>query len=219
MEDSALLALWDDCAALPGRSRAHRLAAFGADGDVRERALGHWQAGLATAWRRVGGGPLEAVVDCPACAAELQVTVPADVLPTTGPPAGTTAVEWRGEVVELHLPTARDVDDASGSAQRLLAACTAARPDGSQPTEAVAEALQRADPAALPALELSCPECGCGFEEVVDLAAFVWAVVQHRAHAALAQVATLAAAYGWGEAEILALPPGRRAAYERLVPS
>jgi len=218
MDDSALLALWDGCAGLPARTRAHRLAALGADGDVRAAPLGHWQAGLAAAWRRLAGGPLEAVVDCPGCAGELEVALPEESLPVAGPPTPTTTVAWADREWEVRLPTAADVDAAAGSPDHLLASCTGSAASGQLPIDVVADAVRRADPAALLVLALSCPGCGRDVEEAVDLAAFVWAALEQRARGALRQVATLAAAYGWSEAEILALDPARRRAYEGLVP-
>jgi hypothetical protein len=82
---------------------------------------------------------------------------------------------------------------------------------------ALAEAMGRAAPAADVTLALSCPACGNGWEEGLDVGAVLWAEVAARARTLLREVHTLAAAYHWGEAEILAMTPARRRAYLQMV--
>lgn len=81
---------------------------------------------------------------------------------------------------------------------------------------ALAEALEAVDPLAEISADLTCPRCGTAFVSDVDVPAFVWAEVDVRARRLLADVATLARAYGWTEPEVLALSEARRAAYLRL---
>jgi hypothetical protein len=51
------------------------------------------------------------------------------------------------------------------------------------------------------------------------LPALVWAELQARATALLADVHVLASAYGWTEPQVLSLSPERRAAYLELIGS
>jgi hypothetical protein len=82
---------------------------------------------------------------------------------------------------------------------------------------AVAEAMGRADPQAAAEIALTCPACAHRWTVAFDAGAFLWAEIQAWAQQILRDVHTLAAAYGWNEAEILALPPARRRAYLDLV--
>jgi len=78
---------------------------------------------------------------------------------------------------------------------------------------ALAEALEAADPLAAIALDLACPECGAAIDALHDPALHLAQSVAAHARRLLAEVAVLARAYGWREADILAMSPLRRAAY------
>ncbi|MFD0346200.1 hypothetical protein ACFQ0M_09210 [Kitasatospora aburaviensis] len=82
---------------------------------------------------------------------------------------------------------------------------------------AVEAALAAADPQAEALLGLDCPGCGTPWWEPFDLGAFLWADVERIALHTLAEVDTLARAYGWREADILALGRRRRHRYLDLV--
>ena len=60
---------------------------------------------------------------------------------------------------------------------------------------------------------MECPECGAHFETPFDPPAFVWQELSTLANRLLWEVDQLARAYGWPEADILALSPTRRRAY------
>jgi hypothetical protein len=66
-------------------------------------------------------------------------------------------------------------------------------------------------------VNLACPECGHAWQERLDVDAFLWAQLSARARKLLVEVHTIASAYGWGEAEILAMHPMRRQAYLELL--
>ena len=98
--------------------------------------------------------------------------------------------------------------------------------DGSTATaEAVPETVVRAlegeldrlDPQADLTLELRCDACAHAWETVFDIAAFLWREVEVEARRMLRGVDVLARAYGWSEAEILALSHERRRSYLELV--
>jgi hypothetical protein len=73
------------------------------------------------------------------------------------------------------------------------------------------------DPQAELRVQLQCPDCETGWTTDVDPAAFVWRELEEHAQAALLEVASLAAAFGWSEAEVLAMSRERRRAYLELV--
>jgi hypothetical protein len=76
--------------------------------------------------------------------------------------------------------------------------------------------LERCDPGAVLAFALDCPDCGHAWQAVIDIAPALWAEVQAAAERSLLEVDALAREYGWSEAEVLALPHARRAAYLQL---
>jgi hypothetical protein len=81
----------------------------------------------------------------------------------------------------------------------------------------LAQRVAASDPFADITFDLSCPECGAGWESPLDAGAFVWARLRSAARRLLGEVDELARAYGWSEEQILSLPPQRRASYLELV--
>jgi hypothetical protein len=77
--------------------------------------------------------------------------------------------------------------------------------------------MAEADPLAEVLVDLACPACGKTFVADLDLGSFVWAELRTHARRLLREVDTLARAYGWTEAQVLALSDRRRTAYLELV--
>ncbi|WP_298890053.1 hypothetical protein [uncultured Serinicoccus sp.] len=160
------------------------------------------------------GDHLDTLAACPSCGARLEVLLPlrqldehASALPAASTVGGRT----------VRSPTTRDVaaalttDDPDAS---LRASCVQLD-DGVTEHEraallAVAEDLCGA--AAL-SVRVDCPDCGGSSSVDVDPVALLADQVAMDAAQLLRDVAGLAAAYGWREADILRLSPARRAAY------
>jgi hypothetical protein len=132
---------------------------------------------------------------------------------------GGIALLWR-------LPTSDDllaVLDTADAADRLLERCVreARRGDvvltAAELPEPLVERLQqemaRLDPGVDLRIALACPDCGHRFERRFDIAAHLWTALDDWAERTLDEVHCLAGAYGWGEAEILALSAARRQQY------
>jgi hypothetical protein len=64
---------------------------------------------------------------------------------------------------------------------------------------------------------LTCPQCAHQWQAPLDIVSFLWSEVHAWAIRLLREIHELASAYGWSEAEILALSPWRRRAYLELV--
>jgi hypothetical protein len=119
---------------------------------------------------------------------------------------------------------AGSADDAEGI---LLGRCVSSvvGPDGDVDAaelprtvrDAVSRAMAEADPLAEVVISLSCPACSTTFDADLDIAAFAWTELRARARRVLHEVAVLARAFGWTEAQVLALPERRRQAYLDLV--
>ncbi len=207
---------WEELGALPLGERDRRLL------ELREGMLG----------RRI-----ESVARCPGCGEALELTLDTRELRagSAGSPAGPAERELsRGGLdLRFRLPDSLDLLAAeccagAGEARRRLAErCVVEARRESLPVtagdlaeedvEALSAALAEADPGAELLLELRCPSCERGWWELLDVAAFVWAEVEVQARRLLREVHVLARAYGWREADVLALSPRRRRLYLEMV--
>lgn len=147
------------------------------------------------------------------------------------PVAGPLLVELDGWRVGFRLPTPGDLaaaEQAPAGRGRavLLERCVLTAEHGGEPVAArqlpepvqrrMAEAAAAADPCADVRLNLGCPGCGRQALAELDIASYLWEELDDWARAALLDVHLLATAYGWSEAEILALSPLRRRYYLEL---
>ncbi|MEP7343059.1 MAG: phage baseplate protein [Acidobacteriota bacterium] len=66
-------------------------------------------------------------------------------------------------------------------------------------------------------LDFACPSCGHEWQSLFDIAAFFWTEIAAQAKRLLREVHLLASAYGWREAEILAMSARRRQAYLEMM--
>jgi hypothetical protein len=119
------------------------------------------------------------------------------------------------ESCRITLPQSSDVADA-------LSESRAADDDiGDSWTEAeveeVGELMAQADPLAETRVTMKCPKCGHGWDETLDIVAFVWSEIEARAKRLMLDIHTLASAYGWTEREILSLGDNRRVRYVAMV--
>jgi hypothetical protein len=78
---------------------------------------------------------------------------------------------------------------------------------------AVARQMAAADPQADVELALTCPGCRHEWLAPFDIAAFLWLEIDAWARRLLDEIACLARAFGWREADVLALGPRRRGYY------
>jgi hypothetical protein len=182
--------------------------------------------------RRLAGSGL-----CPACASRVEfeigvhdVTVP----PLQAENSASSQFLISGDYeVSFHIPTTRDLstieclesfEDRVG--QLLHRVIDTALWRGNKITcdelpqsivDELEARLEEADPQGDVRLNLVCGVCGREWEELFDIASFLWAEVHAWAIRLMRQVHTLARAYGWGESEILALSPWRRQRYLEML--
>jgi hypothetical protein len=162
------------------------------------------------------------------CGAALELDFSTDDVRAPAPAEGPINVEAGGRRVRVRLPTAGDLAEAADTddvdeAQRLLfSRCVLGVEGENDPdpsslpaplVEAIDDAIAAADGQPDVDLALSCVDCGEQWEAPFDIASFVWTEVEGWAIRALREVHHLASAYGWTEAEILALSPSRRRFY------
>jgi hypothetical protein len=124
----------------------------------------------------------------------------------------------------------RDRNDDGDSRQRLLARCVTElrRADGAAAAieelpagiiAAISAGMAAADPQADVQLACACPACGRTWPALFDIASVLWSEIHVWARRLLRDVHTLARAYGWREADVLALSPTRRQIYLELARS
>jgi hypothetical protein len=190
-------------------------------------------AGLAARCHaQVFGADVEGVLECGACGVLLDVPVRlCDLVPSAVPPHDRDGAPHTIAGITVRSPTTRDLAAVSrefGSDGRgaLLARCITAggrpvdiaalRPDD---VDEIDELLESIAGDALPMIRTSCPGCAADVSSTVDAAGILWERVDELAPHLLADVARLAAAFGWRESDVLALSPVRRAAYLQLASS
>ncbi len=187
------------------------------------------------------GSRLEGLATCPACGERVELSLDAADLRAGGPAAlalrngdGTQphTVSVAGYDITFRLPEVRDLealrtDDVAVGRQWLLrrcllSACRGGEPEpmGDLPAEVlagVAERMEAVDPQANVELTLACPSCDHEWQALFDIAPFLCAEIRAWAHRLLREVHALASAYGWREADILAMSRWRRDAYLDMV--
>jgi len=203
--------------------------------------IGERDARLLQLHKQLFGPRVEVVANCPACGEWLEFAVnladlqiPADAQP------GEKIYQLSVNSYQLtyRLPDSSDLialahndrvaADFEAARQQLLERCLLEAVHQGQPTtaadlpEPVCAALStemaRRDPQAQHLLNIACAACGAPWQASFDIATFLWAKIETQAQALLREVHVLARAYGWSEADILALSSARRRFYlERVM--
>jgi hypothetical protein len=180
------------------------------------------------------GPRLSSLTKCPACGEEVQAEFDSgDIRAHDGETEGEGEINHGDIRARFRIPNSEDIEAASRAAdlesarQELLARCIVeprdakgtAFPIVELPPEfvaAIGARIAAVDPQADVELAIACPDCGHSWTLSFDIAGFFWMELQSCARRLLREVHELATAYGWSEADILALTPARRAAYLEL---
>lgn len=180
------------------------------------------------------GPHLESIVACPACGERLELNVAVDKLLGDGDDelALPLVCHHDGYDVTFRLPNSLDLAEASGLPETagerlLLERCLLEARQGEEDVmiadlpeavvAAVADAMAAADPQADLRGALTCPACSHGWESPLDVVSYLWHEVDTWARRTLYEVHLLASAYGWHEADILAMSAWRRSTYLNLI--
>jgi hypothetical protein len=184
---------------------------------------------------QIFGPQLSSIATCPACGQRLEFGFDgADIRASSGGDPDETLSVTHGEYeVQFRLPNSLDLaslDPATGSEanrQLLWQSCViTAQRAGAEiaaaelPEEVVAAIAQRmseADPDADVQLALRCPHCDHAWHAPLDIVSYFWSEIHSWAVRILREIHTLASAYGWREADVLALSPHRRQAYLEMI--
>lgn len=231
-----LLHLWEQAGDLSPLERAVAMATVELDAagshaeeSLRDLPLGRTHALLLDLHERLWGDDLVATAACPKCGERVEFTMPVATVRDVklGQPDalllhGGYVVSWRCPTPADLLVVATAVDPGARLADRCLSVTNDGRPvdPATLPDDAraaVDDLLADADPLAEIVVSITCPDCGDEFATDLDPGRFVWAELDAHAVRILHGVDVLARAYGWTEAEVLALGDRRRAAYLSLV--
>lgn len=183
----------------------------------------------------VFGDEMNAVANCPNCGETLELSLRVSELLTQGGGGGAATRELRvnGFALTYRLPDTNDllaaqkVRDAVTAREVLLERVVvnvALTHEGTLPAmldahavEALTAELERVDPLAVLRTHLVCPNCADEWDSMFEIAGYFWAELDAWAKRLLREVHALASAYGWSEADILALSPQRRRWYLEMV--
>jgi hypothetical protein len=199
-------------------------------------SLGRRDARLLRLREAAFGARLEAAATCPRCGEKLEMGFTVDELLAGAADENTLAphtCELHEHAITFRLPDTYDllelasVADPERAQMTLLARCVTAarlrerelRADElpARVIDALASRMAEADPHADIQLALNCPACAHRWSEAFDIVTFFWRELDAWALSLLRDVHLLAQAYGWTEAEIVALSPERRRLYLEMI--
>jgi hypothetical protein len=223
-----ILRLWERASSRHPIDRALAIVAAADGGNsaaTADLSLGERNRRLLGVHESTFGSTVDALASCVRCAEPVELHLRASQLMAAAPGARSAEpAKSPGEVCKL---TSRDLAAASrcssaAEARRVLASRAIGHPANAPALsnaemDGIARRLQELDPLAVLTFDVSCPACGAQWECELDAAEFLWLRVETEALRLLRDVHALASAYGWREAEILAMSPLRRRAYVELV--
>jgi hypothetical protein len=210
-------------------------------------SVGQRDACLLTLREQLFGSQLNSVTACPQCQQriELAFTVPdIRVEPALTDPIAVAGegmtLMMEGYRVHFRLPNSLDLvsietsADVNQAREQLLRRCIQSvvregvENDDGEPldnvswlpmtlVDAIAERMAQADAQADTRLALSCPDCSHEWRATFDIATYLVEEIHDWAKHILRDVHILARAYGWREADILAMTSTRRRAYLELL--
>jgi hypothetical protein len=165
------------------------------------------------------GMQLTAIAECPGCSERIEVTLDTADLARLLVTPEATDIEMGDLTVTIRPLTSRDLADATRFAGKQLPGylrnrLTGVRGEMSEEAAQQIDALiEEREAAGELVCRLSCADCGADWTEYLDIAAHLWTEIEAAAHRLLREVAEIAAAFGWSEAEIMAMSEARRTAY------
>jgi len=239
LSSSELLELWETAYRSPRRVRTEALLYAALTEKERHEimnlCIGEIDAFLLQLYRSMFGNRLECTVSCPACSAILDLTLTVDNL-LIGNGSGKDTYQLKyGEpptVIYFRLPARKDFlslhEEPHDTLRKLLVErCVLyAEQNGekilpvpltNETIDAVSKAMSREDPQAEIILNMQCSECRQEWQTIFDIIDFFWQKINAEAKTLITEIHLLAQAYGWTEAEILALSRERRKLYIELV--
>ena len=211
--------------------------------DLPRLSIGQRDAALMNLREKTFGSPLNGLAVCPACSEKLEIGFPLEdlfssygtqvdlpLLPDATEPKqlSTGGYDLRFRLLNsADLMQVSIVPDPESARRALLESCLLEARQNSQQVsvtelpddviQALASRMDELDPLANVSLPLTCPACSHQWEMVFDIISFFWSEISAWAERTLREVHILASAYGWREADIIAMSAWRRQKYLELV--
>jgi hypothetical protein len=221
--DRALALLEAACVASPEKSPA-------------QFSIGQRDAHLLALREQTFGPEIDALAQCKQCGQELELRFAANAVRVDSGESAQHSMTLTNGGYDVHfrLPNSEDLREAQAvpdgvaqTIQLLLQRCVLESRLGETEVSveqlpasvitAISERMAHADPQADVELTLSCPNCQHEWQERFEIESFFWAEIHAWAGRTLREVHQLASAYGWSEAEIMAVSPLRRSFYLDLI--
>jgi hypothetical protein len=239
LSSEGIVALWEIASAASSLERPSRMlaAALGEPVDAIARLpLGRRDALLLELREATFGRRMKGFAVCVGCGERLELELDASTLRAAGEPGertgGDGSLRWRlRPISSADVVAAASLDAGSDGAalleRALLERAVVELERDGEPVaidelddamrETIASALADCDPLAEILLDLECPSCATAWSLPFDAATYLHAELATAARRLLADVHAIAGAYGWSEAEILALSPARRECYLEMI--
>ncbi len=186
------------------------------------------------------GAALNVYAECPHCAERLEFVIDAAEVRSCAKATGNSMGDGEsrelatdGFQLRFRLPDSTDLTaaarcgDAVEARRLILHRCVmeARRGEVAVTAEELPEPviagfashLAECEPQAELLIDLECPGCDHRWQAAFDIASFLWQEINALAKHLLQEVAALARAYGWREADILAMSAARREFYLEMV--
>jgi hypothetical protein len=238
---SQLLNVWEQGRSQTQVQRAFSLLALALPGQPTDElggfSIGRRDRELLGLREQLFGSRLASAATCPSCGLEIEMDFSvSDIRITPVPdPGHLHSLQIDGYDMSFRLPTCGDLSaltpntDAREGKTLLLERCIAeirvkneTLPAAMLPetiAHALSERMAQLDPQGDIQLTLSCPKCDHQWVSPLDIVSYLWREIHAWAARTLREIHTIAAAYGWNEAEILALSPRRRQTYLEMIES
>jgi T4 bacteriophage base plate protein len=198
---------------------------------LAQLSIGQRDALLLTLREWTFGSQIQSLATCGKCGEHLELNFSvADICTSSPTPSETFSLQVAGWEIEFRLPNSLDLMAIASLHTQpctLLERCLLQvreqeeiQPVEKLPTEiasTVVTQMAKLDPQADVQLKLCCPACSHQWLSTFDIVTFFWSEIHAWAVRTLREVHILASAYGWGEAEILAMTPYRRQLYLEMV--
>jgi hypothetical protein len=239
---SELLLIWERGQERSPGARALLLLESAASGDQSPAKLsvGRRDALLLSLRETLFGSRLVSLAACPNCGQLSELTFESSEIRASADDTQpeTLMVRAGGYEARFRLPNSEDLlavaalarGDTASAAESLLASCLIqarrkGRPVSIESTRdlppsllaAIGEKMEQADPQANVQLDLNCDACGHNWQAIFDIVSYLWSEIDDCARRILREVHALASAFGWREADILAMSAQRRRLYMEMV--
>ncbi|MDD1759647.1 MAG: hypothetical protein LUQ44_03485 [Methanothrix sp.] len=203
--------------------------------DLAKLPLGRRDALLLSFREQAFGSTFFALVTCPECGQKIEASFHSNEIRSeaSSSPCQEQSVTMNDYSALVRLPNTLDlmaidhISEIDRATRVLLERCIVAASFKGEDVQfdrlpeslldAVLERMSESDPQADVRLDLSCPECGHGWQAAFDILSYLWRDIDQWAVRILHDVHVLASAYGWSEVDILSMSAWRRQVYLELV--